>query len=233
VESVEATGRTVEEAVAKALAKLGRSRDEVEVTILIEGTRGILGIGAEEARVRVSRREPESELAGVAKSTLQRLLELMEMPSQVVIESADEADDPPSVTLSVSGEYSGILIGRRGETLAAIQFLLGLMINKQVKRWVRVVIDVEGYRERREQMLRDMAYRAAERAQRYKQPIMMEPMIPSERRVVHLTLQDHPYVATHSVGEGENRRVVVEPKRADEERFNVATKPRQDGLGSQ
>jgi spoIIIJ-associated protein len=211
VESVEATGRTVEEAVAKALAKLGRSRDEVEVTILIEGTRGILGIGAEEARVRVSRREPESELAGVAKSTLQRLLELMEMPSQVVIESADEADDPPSVTLSVSGEYSGILIGRRGETLAAIQFLLGLMM----------------------QMLRDMAYRAAERAQRYKQPIMMEPMIPSERRVVHLTLQDHPYVATHSVGEGENRRVVVEPKRADEERFNVATKPRQDGLGSQ
>lgn len=218
MESVEATGRSVEEAVAKALAKLGRSRDDVEVTVLVEGTRGILGIGAEEARVRVSRREPESELAGVAKELLQKVLELMEMPSRVVVESADEQEEPPSVTLSVTGEYSGILIGRRGETLAALQFLMGLMLNRQVKRWVRIVIDVEGYRERREQMLRDMAYRAAERAQRYKQAIMMEPMIPSERRIVHVTLQDHPYVSTHSVGEGENRRVVVGPRQADEER---------------
>lgn len=213
MESVEATGRTVEEAVAKALAKLGRSREEVEVTILAGGTRGILGIGAEEARVRVSRREPQGELATTARALLGELLELMGMASRISVEAADEAGDPPSVTLSISGEYSGILIGRRGETLSALQFLLGLMVQRRLRRWVRVVVDVEGYRQRREQMLRDMAYRAADRAQRYRQPMMMEPMIPSERRIIHLTLQDHPYVTTHSIGEGDNRRVVVEPKR--------------------
>lgn len=213
MESVEATGRTVDEAVDKALAKLGHARDEVEVTVLVEGSRGILGIGAEEARVRVSRREPDSDLARVAKETLQRLLDLMEMSAQVTVGAIEEDEHPPSVTLSIRSEYVGILIGRRGETLAALQFLLGLMVNKQVGHWVRVVVDAEGYRDRRERLLRDMAYRAAERAQRYRQAIMMEPMIPSERRVVHLSLQDHPYVSTHSIGEGENRRVVVEPKR--------------------
>ncbi|MBI4492436.1 MAG: protein jag [Chloroflexi bacterium] len=212
MENVEATGRTVDEAVAKALAKLGRARDEVEVTVLVEGTRGILGIGAEEARVRVRRREPEGELVGVARETLQRLLDLMDMPGQVTVTQVEEDARPPSVSLSIRGEYMGILIGRHGETLAALQFLLGLMINRRVGHWVRVVVDVEGYRERRERVLREIAYRAAERAQRYRQSVVMEPMIPSERRVIHLTLQDHPYVGTHSIGEGESRRVVVEPK---------------------
>lgn len=216
MESVEATGRTAEEAVEKALAKLGRSRDEVEVTVLVEGTRGILGIGAEEARVRVSHREPESELARLAKASLQQLLDLMDMEAQVTIESAQEDEQPPSVILNITSPYGGILIGRRGETLAALQSLLGLMVNKQTGSWVRVMLDVEGYRERREQMLHDMAYRTAERAQRYRQPIMMEPMIPSERRIVHLTLEDHPYVTTHSIGEGDNRRVVVEPRQRGE-----------------
>ena len=106
----------------------------------------------------------------------------------------------------------GILIGRHGDTLAALQFLLGLLVSRQAERRVRVTVDIEGYRERRARLLRDMALRAAERVTRYRQPIFLDPMIPSERRIVHLTLQDHPAVATHSIGEGDSRRVVVSPK---------------------
>lgn len=261
--TVEATGKTVEEAIQKALDELGLEEDEVEIEILSEGSRGVLGIGAEEARVRVTslpyedeeeldeeaeayaeeeeeeiappgnrryapaaaaaatvagstrprRFDPEAEpFAELAQRTLTELLERMEIPAQVSLDSAEMDDDLPSIELSISGEYMGILIGRHGDTLAALQFILGLLVGRKAGRRVRVLVDVEGYRERRARLLRDMALRAAERAQRYRQPIFLDPMIPSERRIVHLTLANHPYVATHSIGEGENRRVVVSPK---------------------
>lgn len=264
--TVEATGKTVEEAIQKALDELGLEEDEVEIEILSEGSRGVLGIGAEEARVRVTslpyeddeeleeeaegyaeeeeeeeeiappgnrryapatpgvagaivssakprRFDPEAEpFAELAQRTLIELLERMEIPAQVSLDSAEMDDELPSIELSISGEYMGILIGRHGDTLAALQFILGLLVGRKAGRRVRVLVDVEGYRERRARLLRDMALRAAERAQRYRQPIFLDPMIPSERRIVHLTLANHPYVATHSIGEGEHRRVVVSPK---------------------
>lgn len=131
---------------------------------------------------------------------------------QAPLPVGDGAQGLPSIELSVSGEYMGILIGRHGDTLAALQFLLGVLVSRRAGRRVRVIVDVEGYRERRASLLRDMAMRAADRAQRYRQPIFLDPMIPSERRIVHLALQDHPYAATHSIGEGDSRRVVVSPK---------------------
>ena len=270
--TVEATGKTVEEAIQKALDELGLEEDEVEVEVLSEGSKGVLGLGSEEARVRVTslpyedeeydeeydeeaveeeyeedeiappgnrRFEPEPAVAGrrptppayeeearvrrfepeaepfaeLAQQTLSDLLERMGMPAEVSLDAAEMDEDLPSVELSVTGEYMGILIGRHGDTLAALQFLLGLLVSRKAeRRRVRVIVDVEGYRERRARLLREMALRAADRAQRYRQPIFLDPMIPSERRIVHLALADHPYVATHSIGEGDSRRVVVSPK---------------------
>jgi spoIIIJ-associated protein len=266
--TVEATGRTVAEAIQKALDELGLEEDEVEVEVVSEGSRGVLGIGAGEARVRVTslpyededeydeedqqpgdeveeddevappgnrryepeaprlprqpapaaptrehRFDPEAQPVGeMARQVLVDLLARMEMPAQVSLDAAELDEGLPSIELSVSGEFMGILIGRHGDTLAALQFLLGLLVSRQAERRVRVTIDIEGYRERRARLLRDMAMRAAERAARYRQPIFLDPMIPSERRIVHLTLQDHPAVATHSIGEGDSRRVVVSPK---------------------
>ncbi|MCC7105225.1 MAG: KH domain-containing protein [Chloroflexi bacterium] len=150
--------------------------------------------------------------ASLARDVLADLLDLMDLPARVTVEYAELDEDLPSIGLDVRGEYMGILIGRHGDTLSALQFLLGLLVSRQAERRVRVVVDVEGYRERRARLLRDMAMRAAERAARFRQPIFLDPMIPSERRIVHLTLQNHPYVSTHSIGEGDGRRVVVSPK---------------------
>ena len=272
--TVEATGKTVEEAIQKALDELGLEEDEVEIEVLSEGSKGVLGLGAEEARVRVTSLPYEDEeydeaydegderdeaydevappgnrrfdaepaaggrraappyepprrerrfdreaqpYAELAQQTLTDLLDRMQMPAQVALDAAEiEEDDSgqalPSIELSVSGEYMGILIGRHGDTLAALQFLLGLLVSRKAGQRVRVIVDVEGYRERRAKLLRDMAMRAAERAQRYRQPIFLDPMIPSERRIVHMALANHPYVGTHSIGEGDSRRVVVSPK---------------------
>ncbi|HEX8966273.1 MAG TPA: R3H domain-containing nucleic acid-binding protein, partial [Chloroflexota bacterium] len=111
----------------------------------------------------------------------------------------------------VDGDSMGALIGRRGETLQAFQFITQLLVNRRLGHWTRVLLDIEGYRSRRERYLKDTALRAAERAMRYRDAIELDPMIPSERRIVHLTLADHEFVSTHSEGEGDNRRVIVEP----------------------
>jgi spoIIIJ-associated protein len=237
VESVEGTGRTVDEAIENALDDLGLERDEVTITVLTEGERG------EGARVLVTPHEDLEEIddieeevgevdeqpqaaapvrppadaqvvATLAADILSEMLDYMDLASDVEIDQAELDDGLPSVQLSIHGEYGGILIGRHGDTLAAIQFILGLITSRRADRRVRIVVDVEGYRERRAKLLRDMALRAAERAQRYRQPIFMDPMMPAERRIVHLALQDHPSVSTHSIGEGENRRVVVSPRQA-------------------
>ena len=152
--------------------------------------------------------------AELAQGILAELLDRMELPSEIVVDEVEVDDGLPSVRLSIEGEFGGILIGRHGDTLSALQFLLGLMTSRRAGRRVRVVVDVEGYRERRERLLQDMATRAAERAQRYRQPIFMDPMMPNERRIVHMTLKDHPGVSTHSIGEGDGRRVVVSPREA-------------------
>jgi predicted RNA-binding protein Jag len=111
----------------------------------------------------------------------------------------------------VDGDSMGALIGRRGETLQAFQFITQLLVNRRVGHWTRVLLDVEGYRSRRERYLKDTALRAAEKAMRYRESIELDPMIPSERRIVHMALASHEYVTTHSEGEGDGRRVIVEP----------------------
>jgi spoIIIJ-associated protein len=158
---------------------------------------------------------PEARVvADVALEVVQDLLNRMDLPSEVRVDLAIIEDSLPTIELSIHGEFGGILIGRRGETLGALQFIVGLLTSRKAERRVRVVLDAEGYRERRSRLLRDIALRSAERAQRYRQPVFLDPMSPAERRIVHMTLADHQGVSTHSVGEGDSRRVVVSPRQA-------------------
>ncbi|MBA2450439.1 MAG: KH domain-containing protein [Chloroflexi bacterium] len=221
MESVEGTGQNVEEALENALDEIGLERDEVEVAVLSEGADGggarvlVTALALDDDDDAVVAVSPDAAAAAtVAEDILVELLDYMDLPSEVVVDRAEMDEALPSVEVSIHGEFGGILIGRHGETLGALQFLLGLLTSRRVGRRVRVSVDVEGYRERRAKLLRDVALRAADRAQRYRQPIFMDPMLPNERRIVHLALQENPNVSTHSIGEGDNRRVVVSPRQA-------------------
>lgn len=247
METVEVTGKTVDDAIAAASAKLNIPADRLDYTIVSEGSKGILGIGAEEARIIVSVEpalapgetraersyeapapppieEGEAESAPAPRARRERPPVTIENAGDIAAEMLDEllqkmgvdADleirDEEPVTLNVIGEDLGILIGRRGETLSAVQFVLNQMLNHKTGQWLGVVVDAEDYRVRREDQLRGLARRMADRARYYRQAVTLDPMPPNERRIVHLALADHPQVGTHSVGEGEDRRVVITPK---------------------
>jgi spoIIIJ-associated protein len=124
----------------------------------------------------------------------------------------EEETETPPVVFNIQGEDLGILIGRRGETLRALQYLVRLMVSHQIKRWSNLVVDVEDYRVRRRRALRSLAQRMAERVAYTGQTRALEPMPAHERRIVHMCLRDHPHVRTHSVGEGERRKVTIIPK---------------------
>lgn len=237
LESVETSGKTVEEALEKGLAELGVSREEARWEVIRQGSRGIMGIGAEEALVRVSRsipppsvepeepKEPEKtreetdeELVETAQKILKDLLKLMGVRARVAPLPIDISDlmeqegDEPSVLLDVQGPDLGILIGRRGETLSALQFMTRLILSHKVERWVPVAVDVEQYKVRRRHALQQLALRMAERVSFSRQPVALEAMPAAERRIIHLTLRDHPAVKTESVGEGDKRKVTIIPK---------------------
>ena len=206
---LEISGKNVEQAIQKALDKLGVPRDQVDVTILNEGRPGILGMGAESAMVRVrtlATVSNEGDLAEVAKDVLETLLARMGIDASVA-----QVDTSP-ITLNIEGDDLGILIGRRGQTLACLQYIVRLIVSHRTKRWSPIVIDVEGYKERRYQALQALAYRMAERVKVKRMPFALEPMSAYERRIVHLALADHRDVTTQSIGEGEARKVVIMPK---------------------
>jgi spoIIIJ-associated protein len=333
VESIEASGKSVEEAVQQALLRLGRRRDEVEVTVLQEPARGAFGLGSREARVRVTVRpsrgavitpemadailsqveageedeedfftsashgaydsqeefvdfsEDESEdeeeqygeetlpfsqevqptarpqqlpgeqiistappavssaSAGVTSSSapvasssaetstgsptiqepvqptredieltvdvLQQILRYMNIRASVQVRSTDP------LTLNIQGihENLGLLIGRRGETLSALQLLVNLIVSHRTKRRMRIIVDAENYRQRREENLRSLALRVAQQVRNYRRSIALEAMPPHERRIVHLALADSQDISTESIGEGDARRVVISLKR--------------------
>jgi spoIIIJ-associated protein len=220
--SIEVSAPTIEEAIAAGLAELGRAEDEVEIEVLEPGSRGVLGIGAKEALVRLSFVEleeeapiPEESVEQVAKETLQELLAKMGVKAHVSIRPEEEIpqdEDAPPFILDITGEDLGVLIGRRGQTLQTLQYITRLIVSREVQRWVNLVVDVEKYKARREKSLRQLAHRMAERVSFNHQPIALEPMPPNERRIIHLTLRDHPIVTTKSIGKGEQRKVTIVPK---------------------
>lgn len=268
-------GKTVEEATETGLAALGLKRSQVEIEILSRGSRGLLGFGAEDARVRIvpilsasqdvatkrdapapeqpkpvkpakpaapkreetqptppkaAPRSPaprpaltateaaalsDEQVGAIAAELLQGMLDRMDMRAQVqVVEYRGvlDADQDPPLVLNIEGEDLGILIGRRAETLGALQYLTRLMVNHRAHRWINLVVDVESYKARREEQLVRLAERMAERVVSTGRAVALEAMPPRERRIVHITLRNHPQVTTQSVGEGEQRKVTIIPR---------------------
>ena len=206
MKTLEATGKTYEEALMAGLAQMGLPSDKVDVEVLEEGSKGFLGIGAKPYRLRLTKKDTP---ALGAEEFLQNVTELMGL--DVVLDVQDEEE---ALRIEMQGDNQGILIGHRGETLDALQYLTSLLVNKGGKDYRRVTLDTEGYRAKREQTLINLANRMAAKVQRSGRRMVLEPMNPYERRILHATLQDNPHVTTHSEGEEPNRRVVIAPKRA-------------------
>jgi len=165
--------------------------------------------------VRVTLRppEPEEEVALVAKEVLERLLGGMGIEAQLSLRLLDSPEGSNPIALDITGQNLGILIGRRGETLRALQYITRLIVNRRLHQWAEIIVDVEGYKKRREKSLTQLARRMADRATLLGQAVSLEPMPPHERRIIHLALRDHEKVTTESVGEGDRRKVVIFPKR--------------------
>jgi len=242
--AIEATGADVEAAIAMGLARLRLGQDAVEIEVLDEGSRGVFGLGAREARVRMTPKlkatsrpaaavstdliaPPAAELAEhaveekgrdeaeIAQGVLLELLALlgMERP-QVDVRRAEPAADEkaPPLVLNVRGVGTEVLIGRRGKTLAALQHITRLIVGREVAGRVHLVVDVDGFKARRAKLLSRLAQRMAEQAVRTNRTVMLEPMPPHERRIIHLTLRDHPHVTTQSIGEEDRRKVTIIPQ---------------------
>jgi spoIIIJ-associated protein len=212
MESVEVSAKTEEEAVAIALAELGLSRSEVEVVVVKKGKAGIFGFGSEEVRVKVTplgqKSEDGGDVADMAKTVLQDMLSFMNVSANVVLDKSG-ATDAGTIPLDIKGDDLGILIGRRGETLSALQYLVNLIISRRLKSRVGVVVDVEGYRQRRYESLRLLARRLADQVKSTGRSVTLEPMPPNERRIIHLELKDNPDVTTQSMGQGEERKIAI------------------------
>lgn len=291
-ESIEVRAKNVNAAIEEGLRQLNLAREQVDVEVITPGSRGVLGFGAEDARVRLTPRpsikpppappppprpvraepppaakpvtpapgpakapapapgpakasapapspatrsapvpaaEPKPAAAAaptagestdavvVASAMLSELLRLMGIQASVrghyATDNVRDKNEEPALVLDIIGNDLGILIGRRGETLTALQYVTRLMVNHKLQRWVNVVVDVEEYKNRRERTLQQLAVRTAERVAATGRTLALEPMPARERRIVHLTLRDHPEVTTQSVGEGEHRKVTVVPKK--------------------
>ena len=205
MEGIEIAAATVEQAIEKAEAQLGLSRDQFEVEVVREENSDTSGKIGEEALIRVKPITlPEEEAVKVVTEILDTLLELLGVTGEVEILS----DEIP-LDLNIQGDDLGILIGRRGQTLASLEYVTKLMVVGQLKAWIPLTLDVAGYKKRRRDSLQRLALYLAEQVKSRRRAITMEPMPADERRIVHLTLSDNPDVTTQSMGEGENRKVVI------------------------
>jgi len=279
-QSFEFAAKSVEDAVDEGLRQLGLSRDQIDVEVIEEGSRGILGIGATDALVRIKpRTEPEgdearteegpavseamaseseeesgehadhdpvgagtgtrssddgdaeeeeagavqvepgdqvegdAELEDLVYELLSQMLLKLDIEAEIELSWLDDQEDGESpLNLNVVGEDLGILIGRNGETLASIQYLIRLMVNQELHRWKNIVIDVDGYKQRRAEQLSQLAHRLAEQVVSSGRPASLEPMPASERRLIHIALRDHEQVYTASIGEESRRKVQILPK---------------------
>lgn len=231
--SVDIQARSRDEALRLALEQLGARAEDVTVEVLAEIENDFYGDG--EVLLRVTRKgsrgrpQPQAtptrqavaddvleEYEQLAKDIVVELLDMMAVEADVMAVDNPSvmpvgADDPPTVFIDIMGRDLGLLIGRRGENLGQFQYLVNLLLNKQTDDWVRAIIDVEGYRIRREESLIGLAERVGRQVARNRRPISLEPMPPNERRVVHLTLQNQPDVETESSGEEPMRRVTILP----------------------
>jgi len=205
---IEAIGKNVESAIENGLKELGVTRDKVDIEILDEGSKGVFGlIGAKPAKVRLTIKK---DYEAIAKSFLRDVLDKMGIKCEIQIKDEDDI-----LKVNLVGPKMGMLIGHRGETLDALQYLLSLVINKDSgeNEFKKVLLDTQNYRKKREETLIRLANRLAYKVKRYNKSITLEPMNPYERRIIHAALQNHPDVTTYSIGEEPFRKVVIDLKK--------------------
>lgn len=202
--SVEMTGKTVDEAIDAALSVLNIEREKAQIEILETPKKGALGIfGNRDAKVRVSCiSSPESTVEAFLNGVFQK----MNVEATVTVEQKED-----ELHAQITGDQVNLLIGRHGETLDALQYLSSLVVKRKFDVYTRVVLDAEGYRSRREESLKRLANSTARKAVKYHRNMMLEPMSPYERRIIHSELQADKLVNTHSVGEEPYRKVVITP----------------------
>ena len=199
-------GKTVDDAVEAALAELGVGKDDVEITVLTEGNKGLFGLGSKEAEVKVTVIEKSSE--EIARDFLNTVLEGIGLEASV-----DISTDEERMNIEISGESMGVIIGRRGETLSALQYLTSLVVNRKTEGYTKISIDTENYKKKREESLIKLANKTAEKVIKYRRNIPLDPMNPYERRIVHSSLQGNDKISTFSTGDEPMRRVVVALKK--------------------
>lgn len=248
--TLEIIAPTTDEAIANGLKQLGLNEDQVDIEVLDSGSRGLLGIGGRQSRVRLTLKdqnpavevkpkvsidhgtdhqvdisetktvdegslsEDEKQCMKVAKTVVVELLERMRV--KAVVESCyvapEDEKDEKIILLDIQGDDLSILIGRRSETLNALQYITSLIVSKELGKWVPVMIDVQGYRKRRERQLRQLGRKMAEQALQTGRRQVLEPMPANERRIIHLELREHPDVITESAGDEPNRKVTISPR---------------------
>lgn len=200
--------KTVDDAIEKGLARLGATVDQVEIKVLDEGSKGVLGlIGGSQAKVQITLKDESGTTVAKVEEMTKNLLRHMDVSCQVRV---DHEDDTYIVDIETAGA-DGLLIGKKGQNLEALTYLLKRMVGKQLKRNVRMEVDVGGYRQRRVESLRSKAVLMAGRVKSSGKEVQMEPLPAAERRIVHLALQADPSVRTYTVGDGELKNVVVAP----------------------
>lgn len=202
----EKSARTIDEAIRSALAELGVGPAQAEIEVLEEPSKGLFGlIGNKLARVKVKVKETPIDRACFF---IKEVADAMGISVKLEVEESDEI-----VKINFNGDDLGILIGRRGDTLDALQYLVNLVANRKEENRVRMVLDVEGYRRRREQTLQNLAVKLADKVRRRGQEVVLEPMNPHERRIIHTTLQNNRFVYTTSQGEEPFRKIIIAPKK--------------------
>ena len=202
MDAIQKTGKTVDEAVNAALAELKISKEDAEIEIIEEGSRGFLGVfGAKDAVVKVKKKfNPEK----TAKDFLKEMFIAMGLIVNVETSLTDK-----HLEIKISGDDMGIIIGKRGQTLDAIQYLVNLVVNKGTAPYISVTLDTENYRERRKETLETLAHNLARKVKHTGKNVVLEPMNPYERRIIHSSLQNDRYVTTYSEGEEPHRNVVI------------------------
>ncbi len=204
---IEKSGSTVDDAITEALIELGVTSDEVEVEVLEKAPTGFFGLfSSKQAKVRVT---VKLNLADVAAEFLKNVFREMEMDVKIKL----EIDDKNNMDIELSGENMGVLIGKRGQTLDSLQYLISLVVNKESDHYVRVKLDTENYRERRKDTLETLAKNLANKVKKTGRKFTLEPMNPYERRIIHSTLQNNKFVETYSEGEEPHRKVVIVPSK--------------------
>ena len=210
MEFIEVSAKTVNDAITEACQKLGVTSDKLEYEVVEEGSNGFLGIGSKPAVIKASVKVEKVTLDEAAKNFLKDVFTAMNL-AVVIDVKYDETEK--SMDIDLSGDEMGVLIGKRGQTLDSLQYLVSLVVNKDSEDYIRVKVDTENYRQRRKETLENLAKNIAYKVKRTKRSVSLEPMNPYERRIIHSALQNDKYVTTHSEGEEPFRRVVVTLKR--------------------